>query len=114
MALAGARLTPEQATSWAAGMDALERRERLADRAAGVVRRAAGLPTGGRVGAPRPGETGLLLEPDPRTEPPPPRTTPAPHAPDDDDEPTLSDRLTSPELPPPATPSRSWDDEPPF
>ncbi len=40
MAVAGALLTPEQAVSWADGMDVLERRERLADRAAGVSRTA--------------------------------------------------------------------------
>jgi len=40
MALAGAILTPEQGVVWAAGMDALERRERLADRAAGIDRTA--------------------------------------------------------------------------
>ena len=38
MAIAGALLTPEQAVAWASGMDALERRERLADRAAGSDR----------------------------------------------------------------------------
>jgi hypothetical protein len=82
MALAGAVLTPEQAAGWAAGLDALERRERLADRAAGLDRtaeqrradlfaalpalvlagtaqddrwrRAAGILSGGRVGAPGP------------------------------------------------------------
>lgn len=91
MALAGAILTPEQGAAWAAGMDALERRERLADRAAGIDRtaeqrradlfaalpalvlagiaqddawrRAGGLPTGGRVGATRPGETEPLFDP---------------------------------------------------
>jgi hypothetical protein len=90
MALAGAVLTPEQGVAWAAGMDALERRERAADRAAGIdrtaeqrradlfaalpslvlagtaqddaFRRAAGWPTGGRVGAPRPGENGVLFD----------------------------------------------------
>ena len=84
MGLAGAILTPEQLVGWAAGMDALERRERAADRAAGIdrtadqrradlfaalpalvlagtaqddsYRRAAGWPTGGLVGAPRPGD----------------------------------------------------------
>ncbi len=40
MALAGAVLTPEQGVAWAAGMDLLERRERLADRAAGIDRTA--------------------------------------------------------------------------
>jgi hypothetical protein len=40
MALAGAVLTPEQGMAWAAGIDVLERRERLADRAAGIVRTA--------------------------------------------------------------------------
>lgn len=38
--LAGAVLTPEQGVAWAQGMDALERRERLADRAAGIDRTA--------------------------------------------------------------------------
>jgi len=85
MAVAGALLTPEQGIAWAAGMDALERRERVADRAAGIDRtaeqrradlfaalpalvlagtaqddahrRAAGVP-GGRTGAPQPGEAG--------------------------------------------------------
>ncbi|TAL23203.1 MAG: HNH endonuclease [Frankiales bacterium] len=38
--LAGAVLTPEQGVAWAQGMDDLERRERLADAAAGVVRTA--------------------------------------------------------------------------
>ena len=84
MVLAGAILTPEQGVARAVGMDALERRERLADRAAGICRtaeqrradlfaalpalvlagtaqgdahrRAAALPTGGRIGAPRPAE----------------------------------------------------------
>jgi hypothetical protein len=97
MALAGAVLTPEQATSWAADMDALERRERLADRAAGITRtaeqrrtdlfatlpalvlagtaqddawrRAAGLPTGGRLAA-QPGEAEPLLESDAPVPPP--------------------------------------------
>jgi hypothetical protein len=83
MAIAGAAVTAEQGVAWAAGMDALERRERLADRTAGIertaeqrradlfaalpamvlagtaaddpYRRAAGLP-GGRVGAPLPGQ----------------------------------------------------------
>ena len=40
MALAGAVTTPEQNVAWARGMDALERRERLADRAAGIERTA--------------------------------------------------------------------------
>jgi hypothetical protein len=80
MAVAGALLTPEQGVVWAAGMDALERRERLADRAAGIDRtaeqrradlfaalpalvlagtaqddrwrREAGLPAGGRISTP--------------------------------------------------------------
>ena len=39
--LAGAVLTPEQGVAWAQGMDALERRERLADRAAGIDDRTA-------------------------------------------------------------------------
>jgi hypothetical protein len=92
MALAGAVLTPEQAMGWAAGLDALERRERLADRAAGVVRtaeqrradlfaalpalvlagtaqddlyrRAAGIPAGGRVGAPGPRQDELVQDDD--------------------------------------------------
>ena len=38
--LAGAVLTPEQGVAWAQGMDALERRERLADKAAGIDRTA--------------------------------------------------------------------------
>lgn len=38
--LAGAVLTPEQGVAWAQGMDALERRERLADAAAGTSRTA--------------------------------------------------------------------------
>ncbi len=38
--LAGAVLTPEQGVAWAQGMDALERRERLADTAAGISRTA--------------------------------------------------------------------------
>jgi hypothetical protein len=82
MAVAGALLAPEQGVSWAAGMDALERRERLADRAAGIDRtaeqrradlfaalpalvlagtaqddrwrREAGLPAGGRISTPAP------------------------------------------------------------
>jgi hypothetical protein len=90
MAIAGAVLTPEQAVTWAAGMDALERRERAADRAAGIdrtaeqrradlfaalpslvlagtaqddaFRRGVGWPSGGRVGAPRPGENGVLFD----------------------------------------------------
>ena len=90
MAVAGALLTPEQATAWAAGMDALERRERLADRAAGIdrtaeqrradlfatlpalvlagtaaddaFRRAAGLPTGGRIGPALPGDPEPLFQ----------------------------------------------------
>jgi hypothetical protein len=90
MAVAGAVLTPEQAVTWAAGMDALERRERAADRAAGIdrtaeqrradlfaalpslvlagtaqddaFRRATGTASGGRVGAPRPGESGVLFD----------------------------------------------------
>jgi hypothetical protein len=97
MALAGAILTPEQGVAWAAGMDALERRERLADRAAGstrtaeqrradlfaalpalvlagtaaddAFRRAAGVPTGGRIGAPEPGQSEPLF--DERPVPPP-------------------------------------------
>ena len=40
MAVAGALLTAEQGIAWASGMDALERRERQADRAAGVDRTA--------------------------------------------------------------------------
>jgi hypothetical protein len=40
MAVAGALLTPEQGVAWAAGLDALERRERLADQAAGIDRTA--------------------------------------------------------------------------
>ncbi len=40
MAVAGALLTPEQAVAWAKGMDLLERRERLADRACGIRRTA--------------------------------------------------------------------------
>lgn len=40
MALAGAVLTAEQMVGWQAGMDALERRERIADREAGVDRTA--------------------------------------------------------------------------
>ena len=98
MAFAGAVLTPEQAAAWAGGMDALERRERLADRAAGIDRtaeqrradlfaalpalvlagvaqddawrRAAGLPTGGRVGAPPPGDAEPPISPDGPTPPP--------------------------------------------
>ena len=90
MAIAGALLTPEQAVAWAAGMDQLERRERLADRAAGLdrtaeqrradlfaslpamvlagsaaddrFRRAAGLPTGGRIGPALPGEPTPLFD----------------------------------------------------
>ncbi|TAL21637.1 MAG: HNH endonuclease, partial [Frankiales bacterium] len=38
--LAGAVLTPEQGVAWAQGIDALERRERLADQAAGIDRTA--------------------------------------------------------------------------
>ena len=38
--LAGAVLTPEQGVAWAQGMDTLERRERLADTAAGIDRTA--------------------------------------------------------------------------
>ncbi|TAL20264.1 MAG: HNH endonuclease [Frankiales bacterium] len=38
--LAGAVLTPEQGVAWKQGMDALERRERLADKAAGIDRTA--------------------------------------------------------------------------
>jgi hypothetical protein len=90
MAVAGALLTPEQAVAWAAGMDALERRERLADRAAGTdrtaeqrradlfatlpalvltgtaqddrLRRAAGLPAGGRVGPALPEDPQQVLD----------------------------------------------------
>jgi hypothetical protein len=40
MAVAGALLTAEQATAFALGLDRLERRERLADRAAGATRTA--------------------------------------------------------------------------
>ena len=97
MAIAGALLTPEQATAWAAGMDALERRERLADRAAGTdrtaeqrradlfatlpalvlagtaqddaFRRAAGLPAGGRIGPAQPDDPEPLF-----TDAPPPWT----------------------------------------
>lgn len=97
MMLAGAILTPEQGAAWAAGMDALERRERLADRAAGVertadqrradlfaalpalvlagtaqddaFRRAAGMPSGGRTSTP-PDECGLLFEQDMPAPPP--------------------------------------------
>jgi hypothetical protein len=89
MAVAGALLTPEQSVAWAAGMDALERRERLADRAAGIDRtaeqrradlfaslpalvlagtaaddahrRQAGLPAGGRVGPALPGDPEALF-----------------------------------------------------
>jgi len=104
MALAGAILTPEQGRAWAAGMDALERRERLADRAAGIDRtceqrradlfaalvlagtaaddrwrRGAGLSAGGRGAAPPPGEDTDPLFDDklsatPATPPPPPWT----------------------------------------
>jgi hypothetical protein len=95
MAVAGALLTPEQGVSWAAGMDALERRERLADRAAGIDRtaeqrrtdlfaalpalvlaataqddrwrREAGLPAGGRISSPAPqdGPVPALFEEEP-------------------------------------------------
>ena len=40
MAIAGAALTAEQAVAWSAGLDLLERRERLADRVAGLDRSA--------------------------------------------------------------------------
>ena len=97
MAVAGALLTPEQGMAWAAGMDALERRERLADRAAGIHRtaeqrradlfaalpalvlagtaqddqhrRKSGLPTGGRLST-RPGDDDVLFEPDAPVPPP--------------------------------------------
>lgn len=95
MVVAGAVLTPEQGMAWAQGMDLLERRERAADKAAGIVRtaeqrradlfaslpalvlagtaaddrwrRAAGLPTAGRL-TPAPGEEALFDE---RPVPPP-------------------------------------------
>jgi hypothetical protein len=90
MAIAGALLTAEQAAAWAAGMDALERRERLDDRAveadrtaeqrradlfatlpalvlAGTAaddafRRAAGVPTGGRMSSPADGQPEPLFD----------------------------------------------------
>jgi hypothetical protein len=40
MGLAGAVLTAEQLVGWSAGMDSLERRERVADRRAGIDRTA--------------------------------------------------------------------------
>jgi hypothetical protein len=98
MAIAGALLTDEQAVAWAAGMDALERRERLADRAAeadrtaeqrradlfaalpalvlagtaadDAHRRAAGLPTGGRMSSPADGQPEPLFDA-PAAVPPP-------------------------------------------